>query len=57
LAGLEKLVKEEKLPEGMEMFIDIMEAWKKSGTDILFRGAPLLIVSALKHRFSRSVFR
>ncbi len=46
-AGLEKLVKEEKLPEGMEMFVDIIEAWKKSGTDILFRGAPhLLIVSA-----------
>ena len=47
-AGLEKLIKEEKLPEGMEMFADIMEAWKSSGTDILFRGAPhLLIVSAL----------
>jgi nitroreductase len=46
-AGLEKLIKEGKLPEGMEMFVDIIEAWKKSGTDILFRGAPhLLIVSA-----------
>ena len=52
-AGLEKLVKEEKLPEGMEMFVDIMDAWKTSGTDILFRGAPhLLIVSALKESAS-----
>jgi len=52
-AGLENLIKEEKLPEGMEMFADIMEAWKSSGTDILFRGAPhLLIVSALKESAS-----
>jgi nitroreductase/NAD-dependent dihydropyrimidine dehydrogenase PreA subunit len=52
-AGLEKLVKEEKLPEGMEMFVDIMDAWKTSGNDILFRGAPhLLVVSALKESAS-----
>jgi nitroreductase/NAD-dependent dihydropyrimidine dehydrogenase PreA subunit len=52
-AGLEKLIKDQKLPEGMEMFADIMAAWKKSGTDILFRGAPhLLIVSAPKENAS-----
>lgn len=46
-AGLAKLIDEQRLPEGMEMFVDIMEAWKSSGSDILFRGAPhLLIVSA-----------
>lgn len=46
-AGLEKLIADEKLPEGMEMFVDIMAAWKATGKDILFRGAPhLLIVSA-----------
>lgn len=45
--GLEKLIQENKLPEGMEMFVDIMEAWKGAGKDILFRGAPhLLVVSA-----------
>lgn len=48
-AGLEKLIGEESLPEGMEMFADIMEAWKQEKKDILFRGAPhLLIVSAHK---------
>ncbi|MGB3210843.1 MAG: nitroreductase family protein [Desulforhopalus sp.] len=52
-AGLEELVKDGNLPEGMEMFVDIMDAWKTSGTDILFRGAPhLLIVSALKESAS-----
>jgi nitroreductase/NAD-dependent dihydropyrimidine dehydrogenase PreA subunit len=48
-AGLEKLIADGKIPEGMEMFVDIMNAWKESGKDILFRGAPhLLIVSADK---------
>ncbi len=48
IAGLEQLIAENKLPEGMEMFTDIIAAWKSSGKDILFRGAPhLLIVSAL----------
>lgn len=45
--GLENLVADNTLPEGMEMFADIIEAWKNDGTDILFRGAPhLLVVSA-----------
>lgn len=44
---LDTLIEANKLPEGMEMFIDISNAWKHSGKDILFRGAPhLLIVSA-----------
>ena len=47
IASLEKLVKEKTLPEGLDMFADIIEAWKNSGNDILFRGAPhLLVVSA-----------
>lgn len=46
-AGLEKLIADDELPEGMDMFVDIINAWKSSGKDILFRGAPhLLIVSA-----------
>lgn len=45
-ASLGQLIDAGGLPEGMEMFVDIMEAWKTSGKDILFRGAPhLLIVS------------
>ncbi len=49
VAGLEKLIAEDLLPEGMGMFDDIVKAWKNSGNDILFRGAPhLLVVSALK---------
>lgn len=52
-SGLDKLISAGKLPEGMEMFVDIMETWKSSGRDILFRGAPhLLVVSALKESAS-----
>ncbi len=52
-AGLLKLIEEDKLPEGMEMFVDIIEAWEKSAMDILFRGAPhLLVVSSSKESAS-----
>jgi len=45
--GIEQLIDAGKLPEGMEMFIDIITAWKQFNKDILFRGAPhLVIVSA-----------
>ncbi|MGW8192949.1 MAG: nitroreductase family protein [Desulforhopalus sp.] len=48
-AGIKQLIDDEMLPDGMEMYVDIMEAWQKERKDILFRGAPhLLIVSAHK---------
>ena len=53
IVELEKRIEEKKLPEGMEMFADIVEAWRTTGTDILFRGAPhLLVVSALQESAS-----
>ena len=46
-AGLDGLAETKRLPEDMEMFHDILGAWKSGGKDILFRGAPhLLVVSA-----------
>jgi len=48
-AAIEKLIENGTLPEDAEMFRDIIEMWKVSGKDILFRGAPhLLVVSALE---------
>ncbi len=53
LGGVEQLIKDGALPEGMEMFHDIIEVWKTSEKDILFRGAPhLLVVSALEESAS-----
>jgi nitroreductase/NAD-dependent dihydropyrimidine dehydrogenase PreA subunit len=47
MSGLGKLIKENKLPPGLEFFVDFYRAWEEHGTDILFRGAPhFLVVSA-----------
>ena len=46
IAGLEQLIAEGKLPEGMEMFSDIIAAWKEGGNDIIFRGAPHLLIAS-----------
>jgi nitroreductase/NAD-dependent dihydropyrimidine dehydrogenase PreA subunit len=47
LHGLSGLIEQGKLPLGMEIFADIVEAWQDHKIDILFRGAPhLLVVSA-----------
>ena len=50
MAGLGCIVREKKLPEGMEFFADFYRAWEEQGLDILFRGAPhFLVVSAPKN--------
>ena len=47
MAGLAVLAEEGRLPAGMEFFSEIVEAWRTRKIDILFRGAPhLLVVSA-----------
>jgi nitroreductase len=47
MKGLGQLVRENKLPEGMEFFANFYLAWKEQGIDTLFRGAPhFLVVSA-----------
>jgi nitroreductase/NAD-dependent dihydropyrimidine dehydrogenase PreA subunit len=49
IVGIETLIADVALPEGLEMFVDIVEVWRTGGKDILFRKAPhLLIVSADK---------
>ena len=46
MAGLAKLVREEKLPEGREYFADFVRVWEEKGLDILFRGAPHLLIAS-----------
>lgn len=46
-AELDQFIESGNLPEGMEMFRDIMAVWKAAEKDIVFRGAPhMLVVSA-----------
>lgn len=46
LAGLAKLVSASALPAGMERFADIVRSWVEEGVDVLFRGAPHLIIAS-----------
>jgi len=43
LAGL---VRENKLPEGMEFFANIVSFWEDEKVDVLFRGAPHLLIAS-----------
>jgi nitroreductase len=44
MTGLGELIKDNKLPPGLEFFADFYRAWEEHGVDILFRGAPHFIV-------------
>ncbi|NVN93365.1 MAG: nitroreductase family protein [Desulfuromonadales bacterium] len=45
--GLGRIIREKSLPKGREFFADMYRAWEDNGIDILFRGAPhLLMISA-----------
>jgi nitroreductase len=46
MIGLANLVREEKLPEGMEFFADFVRLWEEKRVDTLFRGAPHLLIAS-----------
>ena len=45
MAGLGGLVRENRLPEGMEFFANFVKLWEEKGVDILFRDAPHLLIA------------
>jgi nitroreductase/NAD-dependent dihydropyrimidine dehydrogenase PreA subunit len=50
MSDLAQMVRDERLPEGMAFFADFSRMWEEKQVDILFRGAPhLLIASAPRH--------
>ena len=46
MASLGSLVREERLPPGMEFFADFVRLWEEKRVDILFRGAPHLLIAS-----------
>jgi nitroreductase/NAD-dependent dihydropyrimidine dehydrogenase PreA subunit len=46
MAGLGRLVREEKLPAGMEFFAEFVRLWEEKQVDIIFRGAPHLLITS-----------
>jgi nitroreductase/Pyruvate/2-oxoacid:ferredoxin oxidoreductase delta subunit len=49
MAALSILVESGRLPIGLEFFVEIVEAWQIGNIDILFRGAPHLLVVSSPH--------
>ena len=50
MSGLGKLVRENALPAGKEFYANFVRVWEEHGLDILFRGAPHLIISSVPKR-------
>lgn len=46
MAGLGRLVRAGALPEGMGFFSGIVAAWEENNIDVIFRGAPHLLVAS-----------
>lgn len=44
--GLARLVREGKLPKQRSYFADFLKLWRETGQDVLFRGAPHLVVAS-----------
>lgn len=48
--GLARLVMEKKLPADKAFFADFLRVWREKGEDVLFRGAPHLVVASAPKR-------
>jgi nitroreductase/NAD-dependent dihydropyrimidine dehydrogenase PreA subunit len=46
MTGLERLVKENALPKGMESYGNFVRLWEKHQIDIIFRSAPHLLITS-----------
>jgi len=46
MEGLSRLVRGQGLPQGMEFFADFVRVWEEKQIDILFRGAPHLLIAS-----------
>lgn len=47
LAGLKQVVQGEGLPAGREFFADFVRMWEEEQIDVLFRGAPHLLIASV----------
>lgn len=46
MSGLARLVRDNALPEGMDFYAGFVQMWEEKGIDVLFRGAPHLLVAS-----------
>ncbi|WP_224984352.1 nitroreductase family protein [Geomonas agri] len=50
LAGIKRLVRDNALPEQLAFFADFVKLWEEQGVDVLFRGAPHLLVASVSDK-------
>lgn len=50
MAGLTRLVRNNALPEGMQFYADFITMWEKNKFDVIFRGAPHLLIASVPKR-------
>lgn len=50
LAGIARLVRENALPEQLAFFADFVQLWEEQCVDVLFRGAPHLLVASVSDK-------
>lgn len=46
MGGLTRLVRENALPKGMEFYSNFIKLWDENGFDVIFRGAPHLLIAS-----------
>lgn len=46
MAGLTRLVRDNALPEGLSYYTDFIALWEKNRYDVIFRGAPHLLIAS-----------
>ncbi len=49
MSGLARLVQDNAIPAGMEFFAGFVQMWEEDGIDIIFRGAPHLLIASVPH--------
>ncbi len=47
MAGLSRLVRADALPEALAFYAEFVRLWEEQGVDVLFRGAPHLLVASV----------
>ena len=47
MTGLSRLVRDNALPEGMEFYADFVRMWEEEQIDVIFRGAPHLLIASV----------
>jgi nitroreductase/NAD-dependent dihydropyrimidine dehydrogenase PreA subunit len=55
MTGLGRMAREGALPKGREFFADFVRMWEEDRTDVLFRGAPHLVIASAPNNIATPI--